>query len=44
MELLIIQYTFAVFIGVFLYTLPLRLVLITKDIPHKLGFMNSPKI
>ena len=43
MELLIIQYTFAVFIGVFLFTLPFRVVLMIRDIPNTLGITN-PKV
>lgn len=37
MELMIIQYSLAVVLGIYLYTLPFRVVLLIVDIPKTLG-------
>lgn len=42
MELLIIKYTFALLIGMYLYTLPFRFVLLIKDWTGNI-FNNSKK-
>ena len=40
MELLIIQYSFAVVLGIFVISVPLRVVLMYKDIPKTLWIYN----